>query len=118
MTIGQFMNVLKVLDKNTIITNVKLSDYGSDRGDYYDFYLGESENESTKVGDILDLLTEKVVGKTFYGYKGGEFTMTEETEIRLGAYGSSGYSINGILFKCDYDNIVSAQIKVGKVLYY
>lgn len=66
--------------------------FGSYRGYYEDLsirYTTEQYND-----DVLDCgkLLEKAkecVGKTFYGYKGGEFTMTKNSVIWLANYGDA-----------------------------
>ena len=48
--------------------------------------------EDTTVGEMLDC-AEECIGKTFQGWKGGDFTMRETTEIHIeleeGAYSDS-----------------------------
>jgi hypothetical protein len=118
MTIGEFIKVLEALPKGMIISNVNLSDYGSDRGDYYNFYLGESTNKETNVREIIELLKTKVIGKTFTGYKGGDFVMNENTLIKLGAYSCCGSDIDGVLVEYDYTRGAVAKVKAQQVLYY
>lgn len=118
MTIGEFLECLKTLPPKLEVSNVNLEDYGSDRGDYYEFYIGEGCNSVCVVKDIIDLIENKVLNKTFTGYKGGDFTMDENSEIRLGMYGCSGSEIGGILLTHDYCSGVRAIIKPIKTFTY
>ena len=113
MWIGKLLEILELVDENSVIKNITLNDHGSDRGDYNDFYIGEFENGKHTVKNLKDLLKYNVIGKTFIGYKGGDFTMDEDTRITLGGYGYSGQDIEGILIN---ENGVS--LKVQKILYY
>lgn len=77
-------------------------------GSYYGRNLGatsygyeEHERISTKlpknvrVEDLLNKLKE-CIGKTFQGYKGGDFTMGKQTPVWVANYGdSSGFRENG-----------------------
>ena len=40
MTIKELLISLELVNDNTIIKNITLDDFGSDRGDYNDFYIG------------------------------------------------------------------------------
>lgn len=107
MYIIEFLEILKSIPENTIIRNVDLKDYGSDRGNYEDFYLGEGINQTTTAKDIIAFIEIGVLGREFTGYKGGKFLMEEYSEIRLGTHGMSGYHIDGILFEYDIDRVVA-----------
>lgn len=64
---------------------------------------GPSREHSTKVGDLLTILRE-AVGKTFTGYKGGEYRMTESTPVWLANYGETGTRCTGV--RCDGECMV------------
>ena len=42
------------------------------------------------VGELVDGLTKKVIGRTFPGYKGGEYFMNSDTPVWLAEYGRHG----------------------------
>lgn len=66
--------------------------FGSYRGYYEDLSIGyTTEKYNEKVLDCGKLLekAKECVGKTFYGYKGGEFTMTKNSVIWLSNYGDA-----------------------------
>ena len=120
MTIEQLIGCLEAFPKDTIIANVGLDDYGSDRGDYYDFYIGEDYGKNKKnytVGEIIDVLNDSI-DKIFQGYKGGDFTMYSDTEVKLGSYGMCGSEIDGVIVKYDYSKGVYVEIKKVKYLEY
>ncbi len=52
--------------------------------------------EDTTVGEMLDSAREGH-NSTYYGYKGGEFEMTNGTECYLAFYGSTGEEIGETL---------------------
>jgi len=62
---------------------------------YYD-ELAFEPCDNTTVGAMLDCAKE-ALNKTYQGYKGGEYTMTEYTCCHLAFYGSSGESIGETL---------------------
>lgn len=103
MTIRELIGELWLFKDDVVIKNVDLSDYGSDRGDYSCFYIGEREIKKHTVGEIVGFLYS-IDGQSFTGYKGGEFRMTLDTPIRLGGYGCCGSDIEGVFI--DYDGEV------------
>ena len=50
------------------------------RGSYDLLALGYSERERIIAGALVELL-QSAIGKTFHGYKGGEYIMSESTEV-------------------------------------
>lgn len=63
---------------------------GSWRGSYDELALNfETQGEEMKVSEFLKMLKE-CVGKTFTGYKGGDFTMHKGTPIWVANYSHSG----------------------------
>lgn len=100
MTIRELIEELNLFEDEAIIKNIDLSDYGSDRGDYSCFYIGHSNTNKHTVGELRDFLYG-IDGQTFNGYKGGEFTMTLDTPIRLGMYRCCGYDIEGMFINED-----------------
>lgn len=66
------------------------NDIDSWRGSYDELALNfTSEGDEMKVSDFLKMLKE-CVGKTFFGYKGGEFTMNKHTPIWVANYRNAG----------------------------
>lgn len=64
------------------------------RGDYSCLAFEQAEN--VKVGDMLDA-AKKAIGASFIGYKGGEYTMDDSTDVYLADYGSTGEQIGDLL---------------------
>lgn len=83
------------------------------RGDYSELAFGfDEEHPYPKVKDVLQWCKD-AVGKTFQGYKGGDFTMGKSTPVWVANYGNSGdtgvldifddaYSVYIITGRCDY----------------
>lgn len=66
-------------------------EYASEYGDSYkQKRIGK---ESPNVQEWIGVLKE-AVGKTFTGYKGGDFTMSKNTPVYLAEYGKSSFMIN------------------------
>lgn len=62
-----------------------------------DYESGKGEYKSIKVGDLLPKLKE-AIGKTFTGYKGGEFEMNQYTPVWVANYGHChGTKIVGVI---------------------
>lgn len=93
MTIEKLLERLDKYEDNKIIKGVDLSDYGSERGMYYRCYVGLNKECECTVGELTDLIKNKIVGHTFEGYKGGEYNMDLNTPILLSSYGSVGEHI-------------------------
>lgn len=62
----------------------------SDRGDYSNLAFNPCEN--TTFGEMLRH-AESALGETFAGYKGGEYTMHEWTDVLIGEHGECGENI-------------------------
>ncbi|MGV2640229.1 hypothetical protein GNF86_02070 [Clostridium perfringens] len=99
-------DILEELDKFEENTKVKISDgsyirdeFGSDRGDYYDMYIGRSENKDkiNTIKELKDLFYKALKKGVMTGYKGGEFDIDDSTFVRIGCYGCSGDLITNIV---------------------
>jgi len=62
---------------------------------YYSDLSFEPQSEAVSVKDFSMMLNESL-GKTFNGYKGGDFTMTEDTPLWMANYGECGEAIISI----------------------
>lgn len=63
------------------------------RGSYNELALGFENihtNEKPMKLTAFNNMMNEAIGKTFYGYKGGEFTMFEETPVWVDNYGKCG----------------------------
>ena len=95
MTLSELIKFLKKHDQSTVVP----LGFGSPHSYrvYYD-ELAFEPREDTTVGEMLDS-AEQALGATYMGYKGGEFTMCEHTNVWLARYGSSGESIGITLLR-------------------
>ena len=66
----------------------------SDRGYYSDLAFSDAE----EIGAAGDLLKEgeAAIGKTYKGYKGGDYTMTAKTPLWNAPYGCTGVAIMAV----------------------
>ena len=108
MTIQELIDELWLFKDDAVIKNVDLSDYGSDRGDYSCFYIGEGEIKKHTAKEIVEFLYS-IDGQIFTGYKGGEFLMTLDTPIRLGGYGCCGSDIEGVFIDFDGEAYIAKE---------
>jgi hypothetical protein len=72
------------------------ADLGSYRGYYSDLAI---EPDGNLTGTVADALTKLrgAVGKTFHGYKGGDYTMSNRTIVWVSNYGdNSGIGVTGV----------------------
>lgn len=66
------------------------TDIDSWRGIYAELALNYTEDqEAMKVSEFYEMI-KGCIGKTFEGYKGGEFTMSKHTPVWVANYGNSG----------------------------
>ena len=65
----------------------------SEDGQYKSYKPQKIGKENPTVEEWLKVLKE-AVGKTFTGYKGGDFLMGKNTPVWLAEYGDSGFKIN------------------------
>lgn len=60
------------------------------RGNYCELALSfDSKGQAMKLGEFISLL-KSAIGKTYTGYKGGDFVMSKHTPIWVANYGNSG----------------------------
>ena len=92
MTLGQLIALLKELPKEELI--IGIGDEHSYRG-YYSDLAFEIMSGTTTVEDLLSLCLS-CLGKTFEGYKGGDFYMDEHTPLWIAGYGRCGKRFIGL----------------------
>jgi hypothetical protein len=95
MTLGQLIAFLRGVPPET---PVPLGFHGphSYRG-YYD-ELAFQPLENTTAGAML-AAAESALGATYQGYKGGDFTMSEWTDVWLANWGDCGEGIGPVLLR-------------------
>ena len=92
LTLGQFIAALKELPPAAMVSG--LGDLMSYRGYYCDLAFDPETREET----VAALLArcQDAMGRTFEGYKGGDFLMGETTPLWVAPYGSSGERVMGL----------------------
>lgn len=105
MRLGKFIDALKACkpDADVIFDFYGFSPDGlaSYRGYYDHLAFGFTDDKAAKVSDIL-ALAEDAMGKTFEGYKGGDFTMGADTPLWVGNYGESRSTAIVGVKNCDW----------------
>lgn len=98
MTLGELIKALSRFKSDEEVKfdfvhfkpNMQIHSY---RGDYSQLAVGYTseykQEDDVTVGNVLAML-KGAIGKTFEGYKGGDYTMDEETPIWVGDTNESG----------------------------
>lgn len=89
-TLGELINSIKLLEPDIVVTGLSAS-ADSYRGYYVDLAF---EPGDTTVGELLKV-AEESLGKTFTGYKGGDYTMNKVTPLWIAEYGDCGVKLMG-----------------------
>lgn len=103
MTIDELIEQLVKFDQNlttTIKYNHEYAEFGdldSYRGYYQELAVDRGRSDKT-VGQVIEQLKE-ACGKTFIGYKGGEFTMHGGTDVYFAEYGNTGPIVDHVYEK-------------------
>lgn len=85
LTLGKLCKRLRSLPPDTV---VKMSAIAySHRGYHSDIAF---EPGTSQAGELLDYIEDEVIGETFCGYKGGDFTMDAHTPVWVAEYGGTG----------------------------
>lgn len=90
MTLGELIDELSKHDPDLVIEDGWDNPH-SYRGYYTDLAFEPAIN--SRIGDMLEA-AKSSLGKTFDGYKGGDFRMHEYTECWLACYGQTGETIS------------------------
>jgi hypothetical protein len=93
MTLGELTAALKRKDREADVTfgldYFRPSCVDSYRGYYEDLAIGFSNNTDCTVAQLIAML-EAANGKTFTGWKGGQFTMDDDTAMWAANPGRTG----------------------------
>ncbi len=103
MTIQSLIEMLEAVDPAIVIKN-GFKEPQSYRG-FYD-QLAVEPAENVRVADMLKDL-RGAIGSTYHGYKGGEYTMNEYTEVYLAEYAGTGDELSDRLFGYMLQDVVS-----------
>ena len=101
LSLGEIMEELKKHDAEKVL-NIGLYNPASYRG-YYECLMFTPKDGST-VGESL-ATCECANGITFMGYKGGEFTMTADTECFFAEYSYTGIPITKLVLHGILNNL-------------
>ena len=93
MILKELIDFLESKDP-TIILPLGFNNPDSYRGYYEELAFEPAENIS--IGEMLKCAIE-ALGSTYTGYKGGEYTMGEYTDVYLANWGETGESIGPVL---------------------
>lgn len=115
ITIGELIDLLSSRPQDHSIAfdfcGLEPDGFTSYRGYYYELaicYKKGSFPTTNTVGSFLGEL-RATVGKTFEGYKGGDFVMTRETPLWVANYSETGYTAVVGLAKCGFMTIIATR---------
>src|SRR5690348_7658276 len=91
MTLGELISELKKMDANKVVP-IGFGSPHSYRGYYEDLAFEPAENVT--IGSML-AHAESALGKTFQGYKGGDYVMEDSTTVWIASYGEGGGEVIG-----------------------
>lgn len=94
MNIKQLIQCLNQYNYDVTVVDT-LHEPHSYRGYYEELALERSGKDGT-VGELISLL-ESCLGRTFTGYKGGNFTMTKDSIVNIAYYGRTGGEITDVV---------------------
>ncbi len=113
LTLGGLVEELRNADPSFVVKFDNELGYPSSPESYRGYYSDLSfppSDDSITVAELLSF-SEKAIGETFEGYKGGDFKMTKDTPLWVSAYGSSsGIAIIGVSQKMDTLYLATKQI--------
>lgn len=102
LTLGDLIDTLEAADNDLPVVFTDGTSPGtpkSYRGYYSDLAFSDSD-ETVTVAELL-ARARKANGKTYTGYKGGDFTMGDTTPLWRAEWGDIGIAIMGIALKAD-----------------
>jgi hypothetical protein len=93
MNLGELIDALKRKDRETSVyydfVHFRPCGIHSYRGYYDQLAIGYDDSKDTSVGELLDMLKD-ADGKTFTGYKGGDYVMSLSTPVWVANHNESG----------------------------
>lgn len=95
MYLAELIAWLEQQDKEAVVKDGFGSPH-TDRGDYHD--LAFDPAETTTFGEMLEKARISV-GATFMGWKGGDFTMSGYSTVKIGEFGVTGEHITSAHLK-------------------
>lgn len=94
LTLGEMILTLENLNQCLVIEG--LGDLHSYRGYYSDLAFDLSTAKGKTVHELL-IECKEALGKTYEGWKGGDFTMDKSTPLWVAYEGSTGEALMGIV---------------------
>jgi hypothetical protein len=95
VTLGELIEILEAAPQDKIVR------FGFAEADSYRGYYEELAFEPAENVLVADMLREakQAMGKTYQGYKGGDYTMTAHTPCWIAKYGHCGEAIGPLLLR-------------------
>lgn len=113
MTLGKLIDLLKARPQDQEVYYdfawMMPTTCHSWRGDYSELAIGwRAEGKAPTVAEVIAEL-EGADGKTFQGWKGGDYLMRRSTRIWVENYGDGGYTAIDRIADCDYRTIIETK---------
>lgn len=116
--LGQFIKDLEKCNPNACVTinpfHLTPTGFCSYRGYYSDLCLDYDLDSRITVKELLEK-AKSCINKTFYGYKGGEFEMNENSVVWIAPYGrTTDVILTGILDSFDDGSYYELTYKIER----
>lgn len=113
LTLGDFIEKLKAVKNKNKLIKTDLGDGIGNCMSYRGHYADLSFEPSEKICTVEEILpkAEKALGNTYEGYKGGDFTMGEDTPLWSAYYGDTGRAIIGFVETDDSVVLITKEIE-------
>lgn len=110
LSLGEFIDALKREDQGFsvrydfggLVPDLSPASY---RGYYEDLAVGFSDGDAPTVAELVAAL-ESAIGKTFCGYKGGDYRMDRNTTLWVANHGESSDTAIVGLARCNWCSVV------------
>lgn len=105
LNMAQAIEWLKKLDAKGVTSVPRLDHPHSYRGYYVDLCFEPVSGETMNIRDLISLI-EDTKGKTYQGWKGGDFTMGDKSEIYVAEEGNTGPGLKTFLAEWLVDQLL------------
>jgi hypothetical protein len=112
LSLGEFLDVLERQPEADLV----LFDFGgmvptrvnSYRGYYEDLAIGFGDVDTPKVAEVLKEL-RSAIGKTFEGYKGGNYRMGRNSRLWVANYGRTSDTVITGIAECSWATVIATR---------
>ena len=113
LTLGDFIKKLKAVKNKNKTIKTDMYDGIGECMSYRGYYADLSFEPTDKICTVEEVLpkAEAALGNTYEGYKGGDFTMGEDTPLWIAHYSDTGRAVIGFVETDDSVLLVTKEIE-------